>query len=168
MTKNKLVMAFLGLTCLASVSCFCQPSLLGAGLALDRISLPPGFIISLYAKNIKGARSMCVGPNGVLYVGTRDEGKVHAILDRDRDGIADEVHVIASHLNSPNGVAFRDGALYVSEINRILRFDNIEPKLKNPPKPVVLNDNFPKEKDHGWKFIRYGPDGMLYVPVGAP
>ncbi len=102
------------------------------------------------------------------FVGTRDEGKVYAILDRNRDNIADEVHIIASGLNSPNGVALRGGALYVAEISRILRFDDIEARLKNPPQPVVVNSTLPKEKDHGWKFIRFGPDGMLYVPVGAP
>jgi glucose/arabinose dehydrogenase len=68
----------------------------------------------------------------------------------------------------PNGVAFRDGALYVAEVNRVLRFDRIESRLKNPPKPVVGNDSFPRDRHHGWKFIRFGPDGLLYVPVGAP
>ena len=75
---------------------------------------------------------------------------------------------IASGLSSPNGVAFRDGALYVAEISRVLRFDNIEARLKNPPAPVVVNDSFPDKSHHGWKFIRFGPDGKLYVPVGAP
>jgi len=71
-------------------------------------------------------------------------------------------------LNMPNGVAFRDGSLYVTEVNRVLRYDNIESRLKNPPKPVIVNNNFPKDTHHGWKFIRFGPDDKLYVPVGAP
>ena len=75
---------------------------------------------------------------------------------------------IASGLNVPNGVAFRDGALYVGEISRILRYDGITARLRNPPEPVVVTDRFPSESHHGWKFIAFGPDGKLYVPVGAP
>lgn len=139
-----------------------------AELPLDRIKLPPGFKIALYAQNVDGARSMALGPNGTLFVGTRGAGKLYAIVDRDQDNKADEIITIASDLNSPNGVAFRDGALYVAEIGRILRFDNIESRLKDPPAPAVVNDSFPKEQHHGWKFIRFGPDGKLYVPIGAP
>jgi glucose/arabinose dehydrogenase len=101
-------------------------------------------------------------------VGSRPEGVVHAVLDRDKDGVADEVIQIASGLNFPNGVAVRDGALYVAEINRILRYDAIEGSLRKPPKPVVVNDSYPTDEHHGQKFIAFGPDGMLYVPVGAP
>jgi hypothetical protein len=68
----------------------------------------------------------------------------------------------------PNGVAFRDGALYVAEVNRILRFDGIEERLASPPAPATVYDALPRNPHHGWKFIRFGPDGMLYVPVGAP
>ncbi|MEE9911764.1 MAG: sorbosone dehydrogenase family protein [Deltaproteobacteria bacterium] len=135
---------------------------------LRKIKLPPGFSISLYASPVPGARSMTVSPGGVLFVGSRSEGKVYAIVDRNADHRADEVKVIISGLNSPNGVAFRDGSLYVAEISRILRFDRIESRLNNPPAPVVIYDRFPKEGHHGWKFIAFGPDGLLYVPVGAP
>ena len=132
------------------------------------ITLPPGFHISIYADNIEGARSMALSPDGVLFVGTRGEGKVYAILDTNKDYKADEIITIASGLNMPNGVAFRNGSLYVAEISRILRYDNIEAKLHNPLKPVVIYDKFPPDTHHGWKFIRFGPDGKLYVPVGAP
>ena len=71
-------------------------------------------------------------------------------------------------LNMPNGVAFRDGALYVAEVNRLLRYDDIESRLNAPPQAAVVNANFPSDKTHGWKFIAFGPDGWLYVPVGAP
>lgn len=135
---------------------------------LNRIKLPPGFEIGVYASRVYGARSMTLSPQGILFVGTRKEGNVYAIVDVNNDHKADEVIIIARGLNSPSGVAFMDGSLYVAEINRIVRYDNIENRLKNPPKPVVVNDSFPKEKHHGWKFIRFGPDGMLYVPVGAP
>ena len=138
-------------------------------LPLDKIKLPPGFRIELYADNVPGARSLALGTNGVLFVGTRTEGKVYAVLDKARRNRADEVITLAAGLNMPNGVAFRDGALYVAEVNRILRFDNIEAHLRGAPKPVVVvYDHFPTETHHGWKFIRFGPDGMLYVPVGAP
>lgn len=116
---------------------------------------------------------MALSPNGTLFVGTFQQrgkapGKVYAVLDKDGDFKADEVITIAENLNLPNGVAVRDGDLYVAEISRILRFDNIEENLTNPPEPVVINDTYPTDKWHGWKFIRFGPDGKLYVPVGAP
>lgn len=137
-------------------------------LPLDNIRLPPGFKISIYADNVPGARSMTLGPNGTLFVGTRGEGKIYAVLDRNGDNRADQVITLATGLNMPNGVAFRDGALYVAEVNRILRYDGIEARLANPPKPVAISDGFPSDTHHGWKFIRFGPDGLLYVPVGAP
>ena len=137
-------------------------------LPLQLIKLPPGFEIGLYADDVPSARSMVLSPTGVLFVGTREAGKVYAVLDHHKDQKADEVVTIARGLNMPNGVGFQDGALYVAEVNRVLRFDRIESNLKNPPKPIVVTDRFPKDRHHGWKFIRFGPDGMLYVPVGAP
>ncbi len=137
-----------------------------AELPLDRIKLPPGFEIQLFAQNVANARSMAVGDGQTLFVGTRTEGKVYAIV---HDGVkAQKVLTLAKDLNRPNGVAFRDGALYVAEVNRLLRFDNILTRLENPPAPAVVTDQFPSDNSHGWKFIRFGPDGLLYVPVGAP
>jgi glucose/arabinose dehydrogenase len=146
----------------------CQPSYADRELPLDTIKLPPGFEISVFAANVPNARSMSLSPHGTLFVGTRRAGNVYAILDYNRDNIADEVITIAKGLNMPNGVAFRNGSLYVAEVNRILRYDNIEDHLKDPPEPIVVNEGFPRDRDHGWKFIRFGPDGKLYVPVGAP
>jgi glucose/arabinose dehydrogenase len=137
-------------------------------LPFQLIKLPPGFEIGLYAANVPFARSMTLSAKGVLFVGTREAGKVYAVLDHDKDQKADEVVTIAQGLNMPNGVAFRDGSLYVAEVNRVLRYDRTEFHLKNPLPPVVVSDRFPKDRHHGWKFIRFGPDGMLYVPVGAP
>ena len=134
----------------------------------ENFSLPKGFQIDLYAENIKGARSLALGAAGTLFVGTRKSDRVYALVDENRDFRIDRIYVIAKNLNMPNGVAFRDGALYVAEVDRILRFDDIEKRLANPPQPVVINDSFPDEKHHGWKFIAFGPDGKLYVPVGAP
>lgn len=138
------------------------------GLPLERIELPPEFEINVYATNLPGARSMTLSPNGTLFVGTRAPGKVYAVLDHDKDNTADEVITIAEGLDSPNGVALRGGDLYVAEISRVLRYENIESNLNNPPAPVVVNADFPTDRAHGWKFIRFGPDGLLYVPVGAP
>ncbi len=135
---------------------------------LDKIKLPPGFEIKIYASGVKGARSMALSHKGTLFVGTRGEGQVYAVVDRNKDHIADEVITLAEGLNVPNGVAFRNGSLYVAEIDRVLRFDNIETRLYDPPAPLVVNDKFPKDGHHGWKFIRFGLDGKLYVPVGAP
>ncbi|HYY16145.1 MAG TPA: sorbosone dehydrogenase family protein [Gammaproteobacteria bacterium] len=137
-------------------------------LPLEQIKLPPGFHISIFANKVRDARSMTLSPNGTLFVGTQSAGNVYAIIDRNGDYKADEVIAIAHGLNMPNGVAVRDGALYVAEVNRVLRYDDIEAHLKNPPKPVIINDKFPSDKHHGWKFMAFGPDGMLYVPVGAP
>lgn len=139
-----------------------------AALPVNLIKVPPGFSVSVYADNVPGARSMTLSPAGTLFVGTRQEGKVYALLDRKKENKADEVVVIASGLTMPNGVAFRNGSLFIAEISRVLRFDNIEAHLMDPPRPVVINDSFPAKTSHGWKFIRFGPDGKLYVPVGAP
>ena len=139
-----------------------------ASLPLERIRLPEGFTISVYAANVPNARAMTLSPGGTLFVGSREDGRVYAVLDRNTDRRADEVVTIASGLKSPNGVAFRDGSLYVAEISRILRFDDIEERLAAPPKPAVVIDTLPTEPHHGWKFIAFGPDGWLYVPVGAP
>lgn len=134
---------------------------------LNKIKLPEGFKIEVYAE-VENARSMVLSPNGTIFVGNREGDKVYAIVDKNGDYKADAVKVIASGLNMPCGVAFRDGSLYVAEVNRILRYDNIEQNLDTPPKAVVVSDKFPSDKHHGWKFITFGPDGKLYVPVGAP
>jgi len=136
-------------------------------LHLDRIRLPAGFSISLFSGDVPGARSLALGERGTLFVGTRDTGTVYALRDADGDGRAEAKRVIARGLDQPNGVAFHDGSLYVAEVSRVIRFDRIEESL-DAPRFVVVNDGFPKDRHHGWKFIRFGPDGMLYVPVGAP
>ena len=134
---------------------------------LDQIRLPEGFDIEIYAE-VENARSLTLSPNGTLFVGNRQKDKVYAVRDEDADGKADQVYVLDSGLTMPCGVAFRDGSLYVAEVSRILRYDNIENQLANPPEPVVVFDDYPTDRHHGWKFIAFGPDGKLYVPVGAP
>jgi glucose/arabinose dehydrogenase len=154
----RLANLFLVLTLFAGTAAAAPP--------VDRIRLPAGFKADLYAE-VENARSMTLGDNGTVFVGTRTD-TVYALVDSNHDGKADKVITLAQGLNAPNGVAFREGALYVAEINRILRFDNIEANLAKPPAPVVVFDKLPRETHHGWKFIGFGPDGWLYVPVGAP
>src|SRR6266704_4955554 len=137
-------------------------------LSLDKIKLPPGFSISIYATGVPNAQEMALGSNGTLFAGSMNAGNVYAVVDHDSDNRADEVIKVANGLNMPSGIAFRNGSLYVAEVSRVTRYDNIEAQLKNPPKPVIVNDKFPHETHHGWKFIAFGPDGFLYVPVGAP
>lgn len=135
-------------------------------LPVDKVKMPPGFSISVYA-HVPNARSMTLSPNGTVFVGTRKD-KVYAVTPGQDFARGEEVIAVAEGLKAPNGVAFRQGSLYVAEISRVIRFDNIESNLKNPPRPIIVNDKFPRDKHHGWKFIAFGPDSYLYVPVGAP
>jgi glucose/arabinose dehydrogenase len=161
--QNPKFAALLGAAVLALV-----PACAAGKPQLGGIRLPPGFSISVYSDAVPGARSLAQSPRGIVYVGSMETGKVYALVDKDRDGRADQVFTIASGLRAPNGVAWRDGSLYVAEISRVLRFDGIDDHLASPPKPVVVTDTYPSDGHHGWKFIRFGPDGKLYVPVGAP
>ena len=136
-------------------------------LPLDRVKLPPGFKIEIFAE-VDNARSLAVSPSGIVFAGNRNGDKVYAVQDSDGDFKADKKWVVATGLNSPNGVAFKDGDLYVAEISRILKFPDIEKKLNNPGRPEVVADDYPTETHHGWKYIAFGPDGKLYIPVGAP
>ncbi len=137
-------------------------------LPLEKIRLPPGYSIELFAM-VPNARAMALGRR-TLFVGSRSEGKVHAVaLTGDPAGFsAGRVSVVAKDLRMPTGVAFRDGALYVADVSRILRYDAIEERLDAPPAPALVTDKLPSEAHHGWKFIGFGPDGRLYVPVGGP
>ncbi len=136
-------------------------------LPLNTIKLPQGFTISIFAE-VEDARSMALSPGGTLFVGNKSGDKVYAVKDLDGDYKADKKWVIASGLNMPNGVAFKNGNLYVAEVSRVTKFKDIESKLNNPGSPEVVYDKFPTESHHGWKYIAFGPDGKLYVPVGAP
>jgi len=149
----------------ASVSAFAAPT--PAQLAA-RLHVPPGFTVTLYADGVANARAMAWGDRGTLFVGSMGAGKVYAMRDDDHDGRADSVRVVASGLKLPVGVAFRDGALYVSAVDRILRFDGIEAKRDAAPKPVVVVNDLPADTMHGWRYLAFGPDGKLYVPIGAP
>ena len=136
-------------------------------LPLDQIKLPSGIKISDYAE-VSNARSMVLSENGTLFVGNRSEDKVYAVKDTNGDMVGDVTYIIDKGLKMPNGVALKDGDLYVAEVSRILKYENIEANLDNPPEPIVIYDGYPTERHHGWKYIAFGPDGLLYIPVGAP
>ncbi|MFP3568892.1 PQQ-dependent sugar dehydrogenase [Paraburkholderia sp. SIMBA_030] len=136
-----------------------------AALPVERIKLPPGFHIEVLSDAVPSARAMALSPKGTLYIGSLD-GHVYAL--ELQNGRVTARHVIASGLQMPAGVAWRDGSLYVSAVSKILRFDAIDAHLNDPTTPVVVTDKLPTGTHHGWKFIAFGPDGKLYVPQGAP
>jgi glucose/arabinose dehydrogenase len=136
--------------------------------SLGSLVLPAGFRADVFAENVGNARMMVLGRQGTVFVGSQNAGKVYAVVDRDRDHKADQVLTIASGLSQPNGVAMRNGALYVATTSRIVRFDDIEQHLDSPPAPVVVRDNLPNpNQGHSWKSIAFGPDDMLYMSVGS-
>lgn len=153
---------------LGLLSLHCNQANTPKSIGQTKIKLPEGFEINVFADNVINARSLSQSPDGTLFVGTKSEGKVYALRDEDGDGVAEKRYTIAKNMNTPNGVAYHDGALFVAEIDKIWRFDHIISHLTNPPKPVLVTDELPEETHHGWKFIAFGPDGKLYVPVGAP
>lgn len=157
-------MVSMGLCCVAPVA-WAAPA--PAQLAA-RLQVPPGFKVTLFADGATHAREMAWGEHGTLFVGSTGAGKVYALRDDDHDGRADSVRVVANGLHNPLGVAFRKGALYVSAVGRILRYDDIEARLDAPPPAVVVVNDLPREDHHGGRYLAFGPDGKLYVPIGAP
>jgi glucose/arabinose dehydrogenase len=167
--------------CVVALSC-----ILGAGLAasgpsqgntpapaqvvspIANLKLPAGFRASIFADNVSNARSMALGPKGTVFVGSRTGDKVYALIDQDGDHRADQTVVIASGLNQPNGVAMRNGALYVATTDSVLRYDDIEQHLEAPPAAVTVKSGLPTSRGgHAWKFIAFGPDDLMYVSVGS-
>jgi len=137
------------------------------GIDLSGFKLPKGFRISVYASQVDAARSMAVSDSGIVYVGSRKAGKVYALVPRGDKQTA-EVVTIASGLENPIGVTLLNGALYVGEISRVIRFDNIDKRYAQKPSYEVVKVDLPDDKWHGEKVIKAGPDGKLYIPVGAP
>ena len=136
-------------------------------IPLDKIQVPPGFQVELWAHGIPGGRTMTRGDKGTVFMGTRAIGRVYAVMDRDGKRTS---KVVVDKLNQPNGVLFHNGSLYVAAINKVLRYDNIEANLDNIPPPVDMTEAFklPPEAHHNWKFLAFGPDNKIYIPVGSP
>lgn len=139
-----------------------------ADVALDNLRLPDGFSVTLFADNVPGARTLRRGDYGTIFVSTRRHEKVYALRDTDGDQVADKRYVIVDDMNMPNGIDLLDGDLYVAENAKIWRFDDIEQHLDDPPQPTLIYDELPTASHHGWRYMGFGPDRMLYVSVGAP
>ena len=135
---------------------------------LDQLTLPKGFHVAVYSDRVPNARELALGTNGTVFVGSSGAGKVYALTDSTGDGVADKVRVVASGLRNPIGVAFHDGDLYVSAVSKIFVLHNVEQHLDEPPKPELVTDKLPGKGHHGGRFLAFGPDGKLYVPIGAP
>ena len=137
-----------------------------ADIPTSSLKVPAGFKIELWASGMPNARSMVQSPKGTVFVGTRFTGNVYAVVE---EGGVRKVKIIDKGLHRPNGVAFRNGSLYVAELSRILRYDNVEANLDQVQKPTVIFDALPKDEPHGWKFMKLSPDGKyLYFQIGTP
>jgi glucose/arabinose dehydrogenase len=134
-------------------------------LPIAKLKVPPGFNIEVYAAGMANARSLAEGDKGTIFVGSRLVGNVYAIANKDGKR---SVRTLASGLYRPNGVAFKNGTLYIAELSKVSKIDKVEDNLDASPKPTMIYDNLPKDEAHGWKFIAIGPDNKLYVPVGQP
>ena len=134
-------------------------------LPLDKLKVKSGFKIEVYAAGVANARTLRLGDKGTVFVSSRLQDKVHAIVDKNGKR---EIKVIASGLHRPNGIALHKGTLYIAELSQISKIENIEDNLDNPPKPTVILGDLPKDEPHGWKYLTVGPDEKLYFQVGAP
>ena len=136
-----------------------------ADIPISKLKLPPGFKAEIWASGMPGARAIVQGDNGKYYVGTRGIGRVYEITDA---GGARTNRVVVDKLNQPAGVEFQNGSLYVMAIDKVLRFDRIATNPAVVPVDMTAAFKLPPEQHHNWKYIRFGPDGKLYVPFGAP
>jgi len=134
-------------------------------IPLNRLKLPEGFKVEIWATGMPGARAMAQGDKGKIYIGTRAIGRVYEVTD---SGGKRSSRVVVDKLTQPAGVAFANGSLYVIAINKALRFDGIEDKPDVQPVDMTDKLRLPPEQHHNWKYIAFGPDGKLYVPFGAP
>jgi len=145
-----------------------SPSTESANLHLEKIKLPPGFHISVFASHVDNARELALGSKNIVFVGSIAGGNVYAVRYDPSTYKATKVYTIANDLNFPNGVAYKNGDLYVGEMDKIIRYKNIEANLDHPPAPEVIDGNLRPDKHHGYKYIAFGPDGKLYIPQGMP
>jgi len=140
---------------------------------LNKLVLEPGFKISIFAENLSSPRQMAQGTNGTIFVGERT-GKIIALIDADQNGQSDQKRVLAENLEYSTGVSIFNGDLYFSEINKIWKLENIETWLNeniansNLPKKILVTDQLPNDKWHGWKWLKHDEQGSLYFNIGAP
>ena len=134
---------------------------------LSSLKLPPGFMIDIYAR-VPDARSLTLSEDGVVFVGTRRAGKIYAIVPNKQRTKAKKVVEIDSNLSLPNGVAYKDGSLYVAAVNKLIKYENVLGKLSQKQRPIIITDKLPSSSYHGWRYLKFGPDGWLYVSIGAP
>lgn len=157
-----------GLATLFLSGCATATASLKPGDPVPEIHVPEGFHVSVYAGPLEDARSMALGDDGTIYIGTRDAGNVYAIQDRNGDGVADESRVLVKDLVLPNGLAFVQGSLYIADMTGIRRVTTEKLQSSSPVIPETLFEGFPAKKHHGWKYLKAGPDGKLYLAVGVP
>jgi glucose/arabinose dehydrogenase len=165
--KHKIFLTVITLSSFVAIACFTDKRETNLDDKHD-INLPDGFEISLFSSKVPGARSLALGDNGTVFIGARDNDNVYALRDEDGDGKAEIMSIVAKNMDGPNGVAFHNGTLYIAEVDKIWKIDNVETNLKDPAKPTLVFDKLPSDKHHGWKYIAFGPDNKLYIPIGAP
>ncbi len=136
-----------------------------ASASLDDVRLPAGFSIEVYA-DVPNARSLALGDRGTLFVSTRKGRSVYAVVENP-DGSTRTIEILKG-MSTPNGIAFHDGDLYVAEIDRVFRYRDAEDHLESMPEGELLDIDLPSDRHHGWRYIGFGPDGMLYISIGAP
>jgi glucose/arabinose dehydrogenase len=137
-----------------------------ADIPVGKFKVPAGFKVELWATGIPGGREIAEGDNGKFYVGTRGIGRVYEVTDKGNERTS---RVVIDKLNQPSGVAYKDGTLFVASTDKVLRFDGISSKPDVAPVDVTAAFQLPAEHvHHNWKYLRFGPDGKLYMPVGAP
>lgn len=158
----------------AGLACALAATVLVSGqsvspVPIDKLKLPAGFKIAVYADNVRSARGMALGDKGTVFVGSMTARTVYALVDANHDNVIqpNEIKTIATGLTQPTGVAFHAGALYVAAATKVVRFDAIEDHLDTPPAPITVIDGLPSQY-HSWKFMAFGPDGLMYVSDGSP
>ena len=171
LTISSLVVSLRGRTLLTALL-FClillfAPFTKSLNLPLEKLKLPSGFQISIYAE-LQNPRQLAVSDYGIVYAGSLRAGNLYRLTDRDSNGVAESIQIIDNDLKLPTGVAFYNGDLYVGAVNEILVYKNIDHRFESKPEPIVLYDELPTETHHGWKYLGFSPNGRLYFNVGAP
>ena len=157
-TLNLLLICFFTLTIKASDN-------------INKLLVPDGFEISIFASELQSPRQITETSDGHIIVGSKKGSEVIALIDKNNDGRFIKL-VIANGLQNPAGVAYYKGDLYFAEMDTIWKINQIDSWLKSdhkklPEKKIFMND-LPSETWHGLKYIDFGPDGNLYIPVGVP